>query len=616
MAPSDLTENPQYAIRKVLAEFRDPKLEREYCLHRFPTDRRHSVVMAVAIALTFLCSIALDLFMFLPARMDVVLRLLPVRVFSFGLCIGGAGIVAKSSNPKTPAYCFLVGLVLVSACYGYVIFHYVTVLDTSVNNSVYFATGTLLLVLFPFPLRYTVPAATLFVASAVMTHVFLLHTDPSAIYLLAFMMVLGMFFAGGLANVLHRTRRREFVAFRQLEAANAALETEIEARRRDQETLVAAKEQSEEANQAKSIFLSSMSHELRTPLMSISGYTELLKEEIAGPLSAEQRRFLDTIERSGNHLLDLIVDLLDVSKIDAGAVELDVKEVSIDSLLEGARAMMREQAQKKDLIVSICGDKGLSALADERRCRQILLNLLTNAVKFTPAGGRVELGAGRNGDSFVKITVRDTGPGIEASEQDKIFSEFYLADRHRDTALGGSGIGLALARRLVELHGGEIGVESEVGMGSLFWFELPAGKNSAVESAALDIQDFSRGPATVGRRILVVDDNDTNLALILDILSIYEYDMAVARNGEEGLKFAQVFRPDLIIMDTRMPVMNGIEATRKLKSTERLKHIPVIALSASADPESVEKCMSAGSDAFLAKPFKTRDLIDSIERLL
>lgn len=380
--------------------------------------------------------------------------------------------------------------------------------------------------------------------------------------------------------------------------------------------LVLAKEAAEEASRVKSHILASMSHELRTPLNAINGFTELLRAEHCGALNEKQLEYVTNIDMSGKHLLALIIDLLDVSKIDSGVVELELGEVSVDLLLETTKAMINKQVQEKGLTIEISEASGLIARGDLTRCRQMLLNLLDNAIKFTPKGGHITLNATRSDDSFIKVSVSDTGPGIDPSEQEKIFSEFHQADDVRDAALGGSGIGLALARRLVDLHGGMIGVESELGKGSTFWFTLPTWKAKPAAAFVGNEPDVDTGQAPTHRRILVVEDNEMNVALIRDYLKIYQHDVAVAGNGEEAIKMAHSFQPDLILMDTKMPVMDGIEATRRLRKIDGLRDIPIIAVSGSADRDSVEKCMKAGSDAHLAKPYLSADLFSLLERFL
>lgn len=237
--------------------------------------------------------------------------------------------------------------------------------------------------------------------------------------------------------------------------------------------LLDAKDIAEKANNEKNRFLSSMSHELRTPLNAIIGFADILRQGMAGPLNDKQLEYIQYVGESGNHLLELVTDLLDVSKIDAGEIKLSYAPVSIDTVFETAKTMLKDRIDEKGLVMVTSNAQELVVSADERRLLQMLLNLLTNAIKYTPEKGSIELKATLLEDSFIKILVRDNGVGIDKDKQSSIFQEFNQVDPERDAALGGSGIGLALTRRLVELHGGAIGVKSELDKGSTFWFTLP-----------------------------------------------------------------------------------------------------------------------------------------------
>lgn len=395
-----------------------------------------------------------------------------------------------------------------------------------------------------------------------------------------------------------------------------ALFRDITERNKLEEQMKTAKETAEEASRAKSQFLATMSHELRTPLNAINGFAELLERKQDGPLNDKQVELVQHINKSGNHLLDLITDLLDVSKIDSSVVVLEIDKVPLESLLTSTSAMVQESIKKKDIELTIASEPLLNANGDVSRCRQIVLNLLTNAVKFTPKGGKITLRAMDYEDGFVLITVNDTGPGVAPEEQQNIFFDFYQADYVRDSALGGSGIGLALSRRLVELHSGEMGMESELGTGSTFWFTLPKWDGQSDESTAPNQAISDNGTMPTNRRILVVEDNETNIMVITKFLHIHDHEVTVARNGQEGVELAQELRPDFILMDMKMPVMDGLEATRLIKSTDELKDIPVVVLSASVDRESVEQCIEAGCDAHLAKPLESAKLFAVLNQFL
>jgi CheY-like chemotaxis protein len=311
----------------------------------------------------------------------------------------------------------------------------------------------------------------------------------------------------------------------------------------------------------------------------------------------------------------LITDLLDVSKIDAGAIELSFGSVPIDAIFEAAGAMVRDNIVAKNLNLVVPTDLKFKIMGDQRRCLQILLNLLTNAIKYTPEKGIIEVKATRHENSFVKISVKDSGVGIDAENQVNIFKEFHQVDPKRDSALGGSGIGLALTSRLVELHGGKLGVESRKGEGSEFWFTLPMFDVAAKSKESHDEAKTQASDLSGCRKVLVFEDSEVNIALIQGFFGNH-HDVKIAENGELGIDIARSFMPEIILMDTRMPIMDGIEATRYLKSDDSLKHIPVIGLSASADPESLRQCYEAGVNDHITKPIQFDELISTMTRLL
>jgi CheY-like chemotaxis protein/nitrogen-specific signal transduction histidine kinase len=384
--------------------------------------------------------------------------------------------------------------------------------------------------------------------------------------------------------------------------------------------LEAAKLLQEHANRAKTQFLSNMSHELRTPLNVIIGYTDLLSEQLPGKLNEKQLRYIGEINSSGKFLLSLINDLLDMSKIDAGAMELELEDVSIDELINGMVSMMSRQFVKKKIKVKIIIEPELSVvMADLRKCKQILMNLLTNALKFTPKDGRVEICAVSDGDSGVKIEVRDTGIGIAEDKIDKIFSEFYQAENVIDEQLGGTGIGLALTRRLVELHDGKIGVESKLGKGSTFWFTLPLKKlprEKSSEQKEVGKVLKENGVFPTGRRILIVEDNERNLAMTVEMLEVHNHQVVVARNGQEAIEMAKQHKPELILMDIRMPVMDGLEATQRLRAIPEFVNTPIIAMTASTGAEAEKTYLAKGCTAHLAKPIHVKQLYAVLKKYL
>jgi signal transduction histidine kinase/DNA-binding response OmpR family regulator len=379
--------------------------------------------------------------------------------------------------------------------------------------------------------------------------------------------------------------------------------------------LLVAKESAESANREKSRFLSSMSHEVRTPLNAIIGFTELMSQDVAGPLTGKQREYIQYVNESGNYLLELITDLLDVSKIDSGAIELELEPVSIDFLFDAAGTMIRDNVINGNLDLKIQADIKLTVNGDHRRCLQILLNLLTNALKYTQDGGTIEIGATQLDNSFVKILVKDSGIGLDKEDQSRIFDEFHQVDPKRDSALGGSGIGLSLTRRLVELHGGDLGVESIKGEGSSFWFTLPIYDTDAKLKPDADVAKSLASDLPGRYKVLVFEDSEVNIALVQGFFGD-AHDVKIAKNGELGIDMARSYMPDIILMDTRMPIMDGIEATKILKADDSLKDIPIIGLSASADLETVQQCYDAGVDGHISKPIQFDELIATMKQLL
>ncbi len=390
----------------------------------------------------------------------------------------------------------------------------------------------------------------------------------------------------------------------------------------------------EEANKAKSRFLANMSHEIRTPLNGILGYTQLLRK--SQNLGQWERERIDIIHRSGDHLLNLINDLLDLSKIEAGKLDLRTGSFSLASLLTGVGEMMRARAESKgiefrcepwDFINNRPADAfPLMVHTDERALRQILLNLVGNAIKFTPSGSVVlRVGFAEHSNTSAKQNTRktrfeviDTGIGIAKEDLDTIFEDFSQA-KHQPLSLGGTGLGLAISRRLVQLLGGSIHVESAIGNGSVFWFTIPLDLSTAAlaAEAALNNRQFHYLGYEGGRRkILVVDDNRENRALVSDMLTPLGFEVQTAASGDEGCLMASQVHPDLILMDLRMAGMSGFEAVARLKQDPHLQAISVFAFSASIVEEDLARPEYKLFDTFIPKPFKEKALLDAIGKHL
>ncbi|MCF4965624.1 hybrid sensor histidine kinase/response regulator [Nostoc sp. CMAA1605] len=410
--------------------------------------------------------------------------------------------------------------------------------------------------------------------------------------------------------------------------------------------LAVAKSQAESANQAKSEFLANMSHELRTPLNVILGTCEVLLEEVFGRINEGQENSLLLIENSGRHLLAIINDILDVSKIEAGCLELEISTVSITHLCESSVALVRQQAIKKEIQLSTIQSSNYEHIAvDEQRMRQLLMNLLTNAVKFTPTGGEVALEvrfgtialpnlevdvvfAGNQpspDEEFLYFSVSDTGIGIPKSFQDKLFQPFVQVDSKLNRHYEGTGLGLTLVKQIAELHGGSAIVQSELGKGSCFSVYLP--RTCLVLDQSMSNQDITSEPLaematdipeaeTDDPLVLLAEDNEANVLAISYYLTAKGFRLIVAQDGKDAIAIAQSRHPDIILMDIQMPGLDGIEAIKRIRADSQLAHIPIIALTALAMPSDRERCLEAGADEYLAKPVKLKQLQTTIQQFL
>jgi len=376
------------------------------------------------------------------------------------------------------------------------------------------------------------------------------------------------------------------------------------------------------ASHLKDEFLASMSHELRTPLNAILGLSEALQEEVYGPLNEHQLKSLGTIEESGRHLLALINDILDVSKIEAGKVELDIAPVLVEPVCRASLELIKQSAHKKHLRTSFSIDDVLTAIqADERRLKQILVNLLSNAVKFTPEEGEIGLEAvGDRERGVAHFTVWDTGVGIPQEDMARLFQPFVQLDSSLSREYTGTGLGLALVQGLAELHGGGVSLESEVGKGSRFTVSLPwqpvdsiqspmTSKQYSVTSERDGLTSDHRSPIT----ILLAEDNESSIRTITDYLLTRGYRLIVAHDGVEAVEQAREEQPDLILMDIQMPRMDGLEATKRLRADASLAEVPIIALTAAAMPGDRERCLEAGVDEYLSKPVSLKELANVIK---
>ena len=376
------------------------------------------------------------------------------------------------------------------------------------------------------------------------------------------------------------------------------------------------------ALRVKDEFLANMSHELRTPLNAILGLSESLGEQIAGPLNEKQQKYISTISESGHHLLSLINDILDLAKIEAGQITLDINKMDIHSVCQASLRMIKQLAQKKNQEVSLEIDKGLGLMwADERRLKQMIVNLLGNAVKFTPDNGK--LGLEVRGDeeaNQIAITVWDNGIGIKQDDLARLFQPFIQLDSGLAREATGTGLGLALVAQMARLHGGSVNAISEAGKGSRFTIILPWEPALAIDTASRmritgkfrAIQLDEKNKPT----ILLVEDTKEVVMMLKDYLELAGYAVFTAQDGIDGIVQARHVKPDLILMDVQMPRMDGFETTRKLRSDPNFRYTPIIALTALAMPHDRERCLEAGMDEYISKPVNLKALIKIIQSCL
>jgi PAS domain S-box-containing protein len=389
-----------------------------------------------------------------------------------------------------------------------------------------------------------------------------------------------------------------------------------------EETLRMANLELERALKVKDEFLANMSHELRTPLNAILGLSESLEEQIAGPLNEKQQKYVHTIGESGHHLLTLINDILDLAKIEAGQIILDINKVNVHLVCQASIRMVKQLAQKKEQNVNIEIDEKVNLIwADERRLKQMIVNLLSNAVKFTPQGGKLGIKVDADqSDNTVMITVWDTGIGIKDEDMDRLFQPFVQLNGSLDRESPGTGLGLALVAQMTRLHGGRITVNSSPDDGSRFTIILPW--KPAIYTGSLskhqtgDLKDITSPTAETSQIILLVEDTDAVVMMLKDYLESAGYHIIVARDGLEGIMQAKRFHPDLILMDVMMPGMDGLEATRRIRNEPDLENIPIIGLTALAMPSDRERCLAAGMNGYMSKPVMLNELVLALQNHL
>ncbi len=369
---------------------------------------------------------------------------------------------------------------------------------------------------------------------------------------------------------------------------------------------------------AKDEFLAAMSHELRTPLTSILGLSETMGDGLLGALSPQQTKAASTIHENGAHLLELINDILDMSRVASGRMTLRLDQVPVNQLWDACLRLIRPPATAKGLRLETRLDPAVQLVhGDSRRLKQMLINLLGNAVKFTPEGGTIGLDVmGEPDHRQVRIRVWDTGIGIPADQLERLFKPFVQIDSRLSRQHGGTGLGLALAYGMAQLHGGTIEVASAVGKGSHFDLILPWNPQAqrGVELREESVTKETSPPTQTlePARVLLAEDNADNLEMVSNYLRLRGFEVHTARDGLEAVAQARACLPDIIIMDVQMPELDGLEATRRLRADPTLRLTPIIALTALAMPGDRERCLDAGMDDYLSKPLGLSELHKSL----
>jgi CheY-like chemotaxis protein/nitrogen-specific signal transduction histidine kinase len=383
--------------------------------------------------------------------------------------------------------------------------------------------------------------------------------------------------------------------------------------------LQSAKSAAEKANLAKSDFLSSMSHELRSPLNAILGFAQLM-DSSSPPPSASQKESLDQILKAGWHLLNLINEVLDLARVESGIMSLSLEPTELGQVLSECQAMIEPQAKKHGITITFPHPAvPYFVIADRTRLKQVLINLLSNAIKYNKANGLVVVECSASVPERVRISVKDNGAGLSPEKLSQLFQPF---NRLGQEAGGqeGTGIGLVVAKQLIELMGGVIGVESTVGNGSVFWFDMTATDEPQLHISAAEplIPALAPAPASPHlRNVLYVEDNPANLKLVQQLLARRtDLRLLSAGNGREGITLARTYMPDVILMDINLPGISGIETLRLLREDPLTANITVVAISANAMPRDIEKGLEVGFFSYLTKPIKVKEFIEVLDDAL
>ncbi len=390
--------------------------------------------------------------------------------------------------------------------------------------------------------------------------------------------------------------------------------TDISARKAIEALLVEAITAAQKANRAKTDFLSSMSHELRTPLNAILGFAQLMESSTPPPTAAQQRD-LARILKAGWYLLELINEILDLALIESGKAMLSQESVSLVEVMLECRAMVDPQAQKRGITMTFpLRDSNWFVNADRTRLKQVLINLLFNAVKYNRPDGTVAVECRPASADTLRIGIRDSGAGLTAEQLGQLFQPFNRLGKETG-AEEGTGIGLVVTKRLVELMGGHIGVDSEVGVGSEFWVELRLASAPAFAPAGPAAATPELAEGALSGTLLYVEDNPANLELVEQLVARRpELSLLSAADGRLGIEFALAYQPQVIVMDINLPDISGLEVMKSLRTDPSTAHIPIIALSANALPEDIAQALQAGFFSYLTKPIRIEEFMDALDR--
>jgi signal transduction histidine kinase/ActR/RegA family two-component response regulator len=422
-------------------------------------------------------------------------------------------------------------------------------------------------------------------------------------------------------DVLHRAQdeMEKLVDERteSLRHANELLKAEVAERKRVEADLMHAKEDAELANSAKSRFLSAMSHELRTPMNAILGYGQLLAIEASDTVPESQQEHVREIVKAGRHLLELINEVLDLATIESGQVQVNIEDVVVEDVLDDCCALVAPLAEERKIVVeyNLHGCMAVVVKADYIRLKQVLINLVTNAIKYSYEGDNINLKCEITPGKTARICITDHGPGITVDEQ-ALFEPFNRLGAE-ESDIEGTGIGLAITKRLVDAMGGKVGVDSIPGKGSTFWVEFDINENYEVKPG-VEVREIAKQHAHSKKSgkytLLYIEDDPTNLKLITSIMKRKpEFEVLTAHSGELGLDLARIHRPDIILIDINLPGMDGYEVLSHLQKYRETRHIPMLAITANASQDDIDRGNKAGFLHYLTKPIEIDVFLNAID---